>query len=175
MVAAVGELAYDGVGKRFPSMPCMRSSLVLSHGECGIEQKHTLLCPSAQTSQAGDGAPCIVVDLLEDVDKRGRHAYTIFHRETKSLGLSWTMIRILSDDDHLDVVERTEVEGIKYLAPRRVASALRIFRAHERGKPLEVGRSKLLLQHFGPRRMYFNFHRYRQIYDLLRIVRNLTQ
>ena len=46
--APFGKGSDGGVGKGFPSMPLVRSSLVGAHGEGGVEQQHTLIGPALQ-------------------------------------------------------------------------------------------------------------------------------
>ena len=57
----------------------------------------------------------------------------MFTGEAESLCLSLLMVRILPNDDHLHLVEGTEVEGIEDEVARRIACGGAIFVAHKTG------------------------------------------
>ena len=60
-VAAAVEGVDGGVGERLPADGGVRAWLVGTDGEGGVEQKHSLACPSAQVAVGRDG--CAGLDL----------------------------------------------------------------------------------------------------------------
>lgn len=74
------------------------------------------------------------------------------------MSLTGSVVRVLPDDDHLDAVERTEVEGIEYQPAGRIDCMLRIFPADKRREPDEVLFLKLLCQTLFPTRFDPDVH-----------------
>ena len=81
--------------------------------ECGIQQQYSLLCPSCKVAGVWDRRAEVELYLLEDVLQRWWKRYAVAHREAQSVSLSRFVIRVLSDDDHFHLVERTQVEGVE--------------------------------------------------------------
>lgn len=146
MFSLLAERAYDGIGELFPSSALMGSGLVLAHGEGGIEQEHALGSPSSQTSARGHGYAEILLYLLEDIDQRRRKGNAVCHGEAQAFGLSRLMIGVLSDDHHLHLVERAEVEGVEDKTGRRIDDTVCVFAPDKIGQFLEIGFVKLPLQ-----------------------------
>ena len=67
----------------------------------------------------GRGTAEIVLKLLVDVAERARKFHSGIDRETQTVGLSESGIRVLTEDHDLYVVERTGVKGREYLSGRR--------------------------------------------------------
>ena len=75
-------------------------------GECGVEQQYSLVSPAAQVAIGNGNVDAkIAVDLLDDIDQRRRHSDAVGYAEAKTHGLSGLMVRVLSKDNHLDLVE----------------------------------------------------------------------
>ena len=103
------------------------------HGERGVEQQHALFSPACEVAAFGHGCAEVLLYLLEDVLQRRRERHTVVHGEAESLCLSLLMVRILPNDDHLHLVEGTEVEGVEDEVARRIACGGAIFVAHKTG------------------------------------------
>lgn len=159
MVAVGIERTDGGVGKLLPAMPLMACRLMRPHGEGGIEQQHTLLCPSGQVSAMGNGGAKVGVYLLKDVLQRGREHHAIIDREAQAMGLSRLMIGILPDDDHLHLVKGTEVEGVEYQMARWIACVVEIFLMHKVGEVDKVLFVKLPADMLFPGFFYLNVHK----------------
>ena len=68
------------------------------------------------------------------------------------------MIRVLTDNHHLHLVKRTEVEGIEDEVARREAQLMAILLAHGIGEAGEVWHVKLLAQILLPGWFYVDVH-----------------
>ena len=55
------------------------------------------------------------MEFLENVDEGWRRLDSKWHREAKTVSLAWIVVRVLSDDDGLDFIDRAIVEGCKNL------------------------------------------------------------
>ena len=75
------------------------------------------------------------------------------HGEAETFGLHRLVIRVLTDDDHLDGIKRTKVEGCKNLLPRGIARVSVIFAAYELRESCEIRLLKLVGEDFCPRRI----------------------
>ena len=75
------------------------------------------------------------------------------------MSLSRFMVRVLSDDDHLHLVERTQVEGIEDQSSRRIARSGVVFLSDGGGQLCEVRLLELLLQVFLPGWLYLYVNR----------------
>ena len=95
---------------------------------------------------------------LEYIDKRRRKRDTILHRETQSVSLSRLMIRVLSDNDNLHLIKRTEIKGIENQFTWRITRTCHILLSHLVCKPHEIGLLKLSLQMSFPRLLYLYIH-----------------
>jgi hypothetical protein len=70
------------------------------------------------------------------------------------MSLAWFVVGILTNDDHLHLIEGTEVEGIEYLRTWGIAGRGGVLLAHGTSELQEVGLLKLLLQVFLPSGFY---------------------
>ena len=139
-------------------MALVTARSVRPYGQGGIEQQHALLGPPRQVARDWHGCPHVALYLLEYIQERWRHGYTIRNREAEAHGLSLLMVGVLPDDDYAHVVERAEVEGVEDKAPGRVARMLLILGAHELGKVGKVGLVKLAADVAAPRLVYLYIH-----------------
>ena len=74
------------------------------------------------------------------------------------MSLSWFVIGVLSDDNHLYLVERTQIKGIEDETPRRIAGTSSILLSHRLGELFEIRFLKLTLQVFLPCGFYLDIH-----------------
>ena len=70
------------------------------------------------------------------------------------MSLSWLVIRVLSDNHHLHLVERTEIEGIEDEMPRRIACGTTVFLMYEIDKTDEILLVELVAKLLAPRLFY---------------------
>ena len=136
----------------------MTVGLMCSNGQGGVEQQYALFCPTCQIPTQRNGCSKVVLYLLEDVLQRRRKHHPVVHRETQAVGLSWFMIRILSDNHHLHLVERTEIEGIEDQSARWVTGGGIVLLSYPLGQLREIRLLKLLLQMPLPRFLYLYIH-----------------
>ena len=78
------------------------------------------------------------------------------------MSLSRFMIGVLSDDDHLYMVERTQIKGIEYETSWRIAGTSSILLSHRLGELFEIRFLKLTLQVFLPCGFYLDIHGFLQ-------------
>ena len=74
------------------------------------------------------------------------------------MSLSWFVIGVLSDDNHLHLIERTQIKGVEDELARRIAGAGSIFLSHRLGELFEIRLLKLTLQVFLPCGFYLDIH-----------------
>ena len=73
--------------------------------------------------------------------------------------LTRLVIRVLAEYHHLNLVERTEVEGVKYKLPGRIAFMVTILLLDKTDKGGEVGLFKFFRQTLLPRLLDRHLHR----------------
>ena len=161
----LSQAAYGGIGKLFPPLTLVGTCLMGTYRECGIEQQHSLLCPTGEIARKGERHTQIILQFLEDIDQRGRELYPIVDREAESVRLPRTMIGVLPDDDHLHPVKRTEVESIENQPSGGIYGCNRIFAAHKVGEPHKIGLFKLVSQLLFPALFYLYIHRRKNQYQ----------
>lgn len=127
MVAQMADRADDGIGESFPSLPCMRTSLMFADGECGVEHQHALLCPASQVAVLGHGLAGVGLQFLEDVAERRGNPNSVGHREAQSLSLSGLMIGVLSQHDHFYLLKGTYAKCREYVIGIGIAHVAGIF------------------------------------------------
>ena len=120
IVAVAGESVNGGIRECLPSDSGIGFWGMFAHGQRGIEQKHALTGPAGKVAVSGERGSRIVGDLLEYVDERRGHLDARSHGEAKAVGLTRPVIGILTDYDHLGVVERRGIEGGENLGARGI-------------------------------------------------------
>ena len=128
----------SGIGKLLPPQLRMTVGLMSANGKRCIKQQHALLGPTGKIARCGDRRTKVGLNLLEDILQRGRKLDTVLNRETQSVCLSWLVIRILTDNHHLHLVERTQVKGIEYQFAWRIARIMLILCTNRIGEPNKV-------------------------------------
>lgn len=68
------------------------------------------------------------------------------HGKTEAVGLARTVVRILSDDDHADLVERAMVESCENPLARRITDVIAVLVPHERSEPVKCRSPEIWLQ-----------------------------
>ena len=133
-----GQGADGCIGKFFPALALVRTRLVGSHCQGGVQQQYSLFGPAGQVACGGDGQPQVALNLLEDVLQRRREGDAVVHREAEAMGLSRSMIGILSQDDHFHPVERTQVERVENKFAGGIDRCGLVFLPHKVGQADEV-------------------------------------
>mgnify|MGYP007078628893 CR=1 FL=1 len=113
-----------------------------------VEHQYSLLGPAVEVAARGNRRAGVVGYFLEDVLQRGWERHAVRHGETESVGLSFAVIGVLSDDYHFEFVERAFVESPEDVAAARVDAVRGIFLPYELRKGgeirfLEFGREQL--------------------------------
>ena len=129
-----------------------------AYGQRGVQQKHALVCPTGKVTAFGYRNAQVVLNLLEDVLEGRRKCHPVVHREAQAVRLPRSVVRVLPDDHHLRLVERTKVEGIEDQFAGRVYLCTRIFGPHEVGQLDEIVLLKLRLQLLFPGFFYLYIH-----------------
>lgn len=88
--------------------------------------------------------------LLEDVGEAWWNSDPSVHRKAQAVGLSVTVIRILSENDDARVGERRRVERAKHLIVRWVHGSSGTLSGHERLKIFPIGLTELGAQYRVP-------------------------
>ena len=84
-----------------------------ANGERSIQQEYALIGPTGKVPAFGYRNAQVVLNLLENVLEGRREGHPVVHREAQAVRLSRSVVRVLSDDHHLCLVERAEIEGIE--------------------------------------------------------------
>lgn len=161
MIPLFGKRPDGGIGKLFPAMARMRSGLSGPNGKGSIQEQHPFPSPFLQVAGMRHGNPQVGIQLLENVLKTWRERHSVGNRERKAMGLSWTMIGILSQNHDLHLVEGSKVEGIKDQRAWRIHRILPFFVDQKRLEFSEIGCFKLGPEHLIPafingRTLYFH-------------------
>ena len=137
-------------------MTLMRSRLMCPHCQRGVEKQNSLIRPSSQipTSQRYVKSQ-VAVYLLDDIHQRRRHLHSLRDTEAESMRLPRLMIRVLSQNHHLHLVERGAVEGGEDVATLRIAGVLGSLLDKEFLELGKVWRLKLRFEDLQPRLLYF--------------------
>ena len=122
----------------------MTGSLMGAHGEGGVEQQHALPGPSREVARLWHRRAEVIANLLEYVLQRRRKRHTIVHGEAQPVGLPRLMLGVLPYYHHLNLVERTEIEGVEDEPSGRITLVLPVFLSHEIGEVGEIRLFKFL-------------------------------
>ena len=88
----------------FPPFSLMRCSESLAYGEDSIEKKYSILCPIREISSHSLD-PEIRLEFSENISETRLRSGSIRNREWESHSRSRSMVWILSEDDHLHLIE----------------------------------------------------------------------
>ena len=100
--------------------------------EYRIQKQNSLVSPFLQVSIIRDIAAQIIVKLLVDILQGWWNILLRRkHRKRQSVRLIDIVVRVLSEDEHLYLVKRCKVHGIKYVICRRIYHMCGIFISHK--------------------------------------------
>lgn len=123
---------YNSVRKALPPPVPMRAWLPRNNSEHRIKEQHTLVSPLLQAPVLGPREPRnILLELAEDVEQRWRREDTVLHREAHAMGLSRSVVGVLSNDDNSRPREGRVVEGGEDLLRGRVHCTCVAFSGNE--------------------------------------------
>ena len=159
MFTPLGQCLDGCIGKLFPSLTLMRPGLMGTYRQCGIEQQHTLLRPTGQVPTLRHRCPQIRLYFLEYILQGRRKGDSVIDGKTQTMRLPWPVIRVLSDNNHLRFVIRTEVESIKNQLSRRITSRCTILLTNEIRQLHEIRLLKFRSQMLFPARFYLYIHK----------------
>lgn len=155
---AFGDGADDGIGEGLPAAAGVRGGLVGPHGQHGVQQQDPLLGPAVEVPAGGYRSVQVAGDLLEDVLQRGRERDAVRHREAEAVGLALPVVGVLTDDDDLQLVERTLVESPEDVARARKDPSGGVLLPDEIGQFPEIGLVEFGLQNLFPVLRYLDIH-----------------
>ncbi len=121
----------------------MGSGLPGSHGEGRVEEEHPLRRPGVEAPMGRRLDAEVGLQLLEDVPQRWRLRHARTDGEAEAVGLAGAVVRVLTEDDHLDLLERGEVQCGEHLVVGGVDGVLRPLVSHESLKLGPVGLGQL--------------------------------
>ena len=131
VVLLVGDLLDHTIGELLPPFVLVRTRLPFPHAQRGIEQEDALVGPSGKVAGLRERDMKVPLNLLEDIDERRRKLHPVIHGETEPVRLSVPMVRVLTDDDHLHLVERALVESVENQRSRRITRRALVLLPHE--------------------------------------------
>ena len=132
-VSGFAETDFDHpIGEVLPPEFGVTPGLVRSHREYGVEQKDAVARPRLEAAVAGLRDPEIGSQLFVNVAQRRRDLDATRDREAEATGLTWTVIRVLAQDDHPGVAVGREMKGREDIV---VFGVDVVFRARLRGCP----------------------------------------
>ena len=146
------------IGELLPTQRSMTVSLMGTDSKCGVQEQHPLLGPTRQVTRGRNGCTQVIGNLLENILERWREWHTILHRKAQSVRLSWFMIRVLSQNDHLYPIKRSLVKGIEDESTGWIAYSCTIFLTNRLCQLHKIRFIELILQMFLPRRFYLYIH-----------------
>ena len=159
MLAPCVKRRNNRIGKALPSVPGMAGWKARRDGERGVEKKHPILRPTREVASAlVNFAAVFGLQLLVYVHQRWRRGRRRQNGKTKPMCLIGTMVRVLTNDYHLDLPERSAVKSLEYEAPRRVAHTAAVCLSHECGQRGEIRTGEFVSQDFLPRWLYLYVH-----------------
>ena len=107
----------------------------------------------------------IILNFPKNINQRGRHGNAVLNRKAQSFSLSWLVVRVLSNNDHLHLVKWTEVESIENFTPWRITSGGGILLLDEIDKLSEIRLLEFRSNMFVPRRINIYIHSVWEIRD----------
>ncbi len=144
----------DPVSKFFPTFVVVGSGLIGPDGQDRIEKKYTLVGPFFQVAMRRRGNPKVILQLLEDIHQRRGLGYTMGNRKAKSVGLTFSMIWVLSEKDNFDLFKRCMLKCIEDQLSRRINCVMFPLIYQELFQLSEIGRLEFLPQDLFPALLY---------------------
>lgn len=112
----------DWISKGFPSFSSMRHRLPCTDCECGIEEEYTLFCPTCQISIFWCRNAEVSLNFLKYIHQRWWVSHSFHDREREAMGLSWSMIGVLSEYNNFYRIKGCSIQSGKYILWMRVDS-----------------------------------------------------
>lgn len=153
-----GDGLNDGIGKLFPAMSGVRGGFVGAYRQYGIEQQHALFRPSIQVTAVRIRSSRIGLYFLENIDERRGERDAVIDRKAQSVGLSFSVIGILSDDDDPDVLRPAFVQRPEDITSRREDTTCGVFPFNEIDQIGKIGFFELVSQQGFPFGRDFDIH-----------------
>ena len=120
------QLSDNRVGKLLPSHPTVRTCLSGTYRQYRVEQQNSLFRPFGQTAVSRIDKTDILRHFLINILQRRRNRYPHLHRKRQPVRLSRTMIRVLAENDDLDVFIRSQPQSIVNVHHRWINGVLGI-------------------------------------------------
>jgi len=156
---AAADGADDGVREPLPSETTVGCGFTGADCEHGVEQKDALTCPRLKIRFPAHCDPEVAFDFFENVLEGRRGGNVVRHGEGQPHCLAVSVVWVLPENDHLDLVEGAELECLEDQRPRRKNDLPRgFFRMQGLGKLDEI----LFLEFFEKDRfpgfLYSDYH-----------------
>jgi len=99
----------NAIGESLPAATLMRIDLVRPNREDRVEHENASSGPRLQIAVIGDPASNIILEFPKDVSQRERQRPNgRLHGETQTMGVTRCWVRILADEQHVDLVVRCD-------------------------------------------------------------------
>ena len=108
------------VGEGFPALFLMRSRSACPHGEGGVEEQNARSSPSLEVAVPRGRNTEVGFEFGVDVAQAGRNVDPVGDGKGKPVRLPRTVVGILAQDHHPDLVVGGQVQSAKHLVVRRV-------------------------------------------------------
>src|SRR5713226_4386802 len=145
----------DCVRELLPALVLMAPGFPGFHGERRIEQEDALLRPMGKMSVIRRLDSQIIFQLDENILQAGRNIHSGPYGKTKAVRLIRSMVRILTEDNRFDFVERGVIERRKVFGAARVYGfPRRNFLLQEFTQVAHIRLGKLAEEPRLPRRFY---------------------
>ena len=118
-VFLIVDRADDGIGKFLPAFALMGGRHRPLHRQHAVEQQYALPRPTFQKAVTGRRDAEITKQFLVDIHQRRRRTHAWLDAERQTMRLSLAVVRILTENDDTNLVERRQVEGAKILRSLR--------------------------------------------------------
>ena len=147
---ALVEQRDDKVGKALPAPARMRTAHAGAHGEHGVEQQNALFRPTGKIAACSGRNAQVELQRFVNVDQRRRALDALSHGKTHAVCLAFADVRVLPDDDHLDVFVRGVGKGGENILFGRINGVRGIFRAQKFAQFVKVFAVELSAQQLVP-------------------------
>ena len=117
----------DPVGENLRANAPGGGSLSGPHRENGVQQQDAMLCPVCEAAVGRGRDPQIIPDFLVDVLKGGGNGDALLDRKGQSMGLSRSMIGVLSQNDHPGILKGGIPQGVENIIHGGVDGAGKVF------------------------------------------------
>ena len=67
MLSIFSKVADDGISENFPSFPLMRAGAMCAHREGGVEEQHSLFCPTCEVAGSGYFGAYVVMNFFKNI------------------------------------------------------------------------------------------------------------